>query len=189
MYTSFYTNSIDEPLMNENSMLSRIKYLVIDVDGTMTDGGIYYDESGNELKKFCAKDAAGFFAARVCKIQIIVLTGRKCKATERRMQELQVDIIEQGIVDKVKYLKDFMERNNISREQLAYIGDDLNDYSSMKLAGFVACPLDSAKEIIEISDYTSIYKGGNGAVRDIINYILKERGQWDKAIKQCYHIN
>ncbi len=93
--------------------LKKIKYLVIDVDGTMTDAGIYYDEHGNELKKFCTKDAAGFFAARESGIKIMVLTGRECQATTRRMKEMKVDYIVQNIRDKVTYLQNFMKENQI----------------------------------------------------------------------------
>ena len=80
-----------------------IEYIVIDVDGTLTDAGIYYDEHGNELKKFCTRDAAGFFAAKILGIKTIILTGRECAATLRRMQELKVDHIVQNVKDKVSY--------------------------------------------------------------------------------------
>lgn len=78
----------------------KIEYFVIDVDGTMTDAGIYYDDSGNELKKFCTKDAAGFFTAHAVGMKIMVLTGRECKAVTRRMQEMSVEFIFQNIKDK-----------------------------------------------------------------------------------------
>jgi 3-deoxy-D-manno-octulosonate 8-phosphate phosphatase (KDO 8-P phosphatase) len=187
MDTTFYVkdkNGIPEP----RGKYANIKYVVIDVDGTMTDAGIYYDDNGNELKKFCTKDAAGFFAAKVCGIKILVLTGRKCNATSKRMKELNVDFLEQNIVNKVEYLTDFMKQNNVKKEELAYIGDDLNDYQGMQLAGFVGCPQDSADEIIAIADYVSTYKGGYGAVRGVMHYILSNRGQWNQAIKQCYKI-
>lgn len=168
--------------------LKKIKYIVIDVDGTMTDGGIYYDEHGNETKKFCTKDAAGIFAARNAGIKTIILTGRECKATTRRMAELKVDYVIQNIKIKVDYLKEFMERENISVEELGYIGDDLNDISPMSLAGFVGCPADSCKEVMKRADYISSIKGGYGAVRDVIEYLLTERNQWDDAVKKVYGI-
>ena len=80
--------------MKSKEQLKEIKYLVIDVDGTMTDAGIYYDEHGNELKKFCTKDAAGFFAAHQAGMEILVLTGRECAATTRRMTEMKVDYLQ-----------------------------------------------------------------------------------------------
>lgn len=175
-----------EPIGEE--IYKNIKYIIVDVDGTLTDGSIYYDENGNELKKFNSKDAAGFFAAKASNIFIMVITGRKCYATEKRMKEMQVDLLEQGIVDKVEYIKNYMLEHNIKRNELAYIGDDLNDYSSMQLTGFVACPNDAAEEIKKISNYISPFNGGYGAFRDIMCYLLRKRGQWENAYKQCYHI-
>ena len=166
--------------------LKKIKYLVIDVDGTMTDAGIYYDEHGNELKKFCTKDAAGFFAARESGIKIMVLTGRECQATTRRMKEMKVNYIVQNIRDKVTYLQNFMKENQISQDELGYLGDDLNDLGGMKLAGFVGCPADACEEIKAVADYIAEAKGGYGAVRDIISHLLKKRGEWEKAIEKVY---
>lgn len=168
--------------------LDKIKLLIIDVDGTMTDAGIYYDEHGNEMKKFCTKDAAGFFAARQTGIQIMVLTGRECAATTRRMQEMKVDYLVQNIKDKVSYLQAFMQEQGLLSEQLGYLGDDLNDLPGMQLCGFAACPADACEEVKERVDYVSTVNGGYGAVRDIISYLLKQRKQWDDAIKNVYGI-
>lgn len=165
-----------------------IKYLVVDVDGTMTDGGIYYDENGNEFKKFCTKDAAGFFAAHYVGIKIIVITGRKCKATERRMKELKVNYIYQNIRDKKSFLEDFMFENNVKKEEIGYIGDDLNDFAPMKLTGFVGCPSDGCKEVKEIADYISNIKGGYGAVRDVIEFIFEKEGIWKESVNNIFEI-
>ena len=169
-----------------NNQYDKIEYLIIDVDGTMTDAGIYYDEHGNELKKFCTKDAAGFFAARQAGIKIMVLTGRECAATTRRMQEMKVDYLVQNIKDKISYLDNFMKENHISFEQIGYLGDDLNDYAGMKAAGYAGCPADACEEIKAICDYVSPVKGGQRAVRDIITYLLKQRGEWEQAVEAVY---
>ena len=169
-----------------NDKYLRIKYLVIDVDGTMTDAGIYYDENGNELKKFCTKDAAGFFTAHQVGIKIVVLTGRECAATTRRMTEMKVDYLVQNIKDKIAYLDDFIQREKISYEEIGYLGDDLNDLAGMQKAGFAGCPEDACEEIKEICDYVSAVKGGHGAVRDIVSHLLKERGEWEGAISKVY---
>lgn len=166
----------------------KIKYLVIDVDGTMTDAGIYYDEHGNELKKFCTKDAAGFFAARRAGIQIMVLTGRECAATTRRMTEMKVDFLVQNCKDKIAYLTQFMEEHGIRREEIGYLGDDLNDLPPMQLCGFVGCPEDACKEVRERADYVSHIKGGYGAVRDIVEYLLRKRGEWESIAADIYGI-
>ena len=165
-----------------------IEYLIIDVDGTMTDAGIYYDEHGNELKKFCTKDAAGFFAAHQVGIKIMVLTGRECVATTRRMKELKVDYLYQNIKNKKKFLEDFMIQNNVKSENVGYIGDDLNDYETMKMVGFVGCPADSCPEILELADYVSRMNGGHGAVRDVIEHLLRESGDWERVVSEVYGV-
>lgn len=169
-----------------NYKAERIKYLIIDVDGTLTDSGIYYDENGNELKRFSTRDAAGFFAAKEKGIMTIILTGRECAATIRRMEELKVDVLIQNCKDKVQYINEFMRDNGIHSEELGYIGDDINDYNSMKLCGFVGCPIDACDEVKTIADYVSPYRGGYGAVRDVISYILKERGEWIDAVNSVF---
>ncbi|MCI7264079.1 MAG: HAD-IIIA family hydrolase, partial [Eubacterium coprostanoligenes] len=158
------------------------KLLVCDVDGTLTDSGIYYDENGNEFKKFCTKDAAGFFAAKNIGIKTMILTGRNCEATTRRMKELKVDYLYQNINNKADFMKEFMLTHKLFKENIIYIGDDLNDLPSMALCGYIGCPADSCSEIKEIANYVSTIKGGYGAVRDIIEHILKESGQWNHAI-------
>lgn len=170
------------------SKWDKIKYLIIDVDGTMTDAGIYYDEHGNELKKFCTKDAAGFFAAQKTGIKVMVLTGRECAATTRRMTEMKVDYLVQNCKDKMTYLTQFMKDNGISQDEMGYLGDDLNDLPPMKLCGFVGCPADACLEVKEHADYISNVKGGYGAVRDIIEHMLRERGEWEKATAEIYGI-
>lgn len=165
-----------------------LKLLVIDVDGTMTDGGIYYDEHGNELKRFCTKDAAGFFAAPKAGIKIMVLTGRECAATARRMGEMKVEHIFQNIGSKEVFLQNFMKEHGLSRENIGYIGDDLNDLPAMKLAGYIGCPADACPEVKEMADYIAARKGGHGAVRDVIEHMLRERGEWEKAVSEVYGI-
>lgn len=188
MDTSYYISRKTSELCRGKGKYSGLEYIVIDVDGTMTDGGVYYDENGNELKKFNTRDAAGFFSAKVCGIKIVILTGRECAATSRRMKEMQADYIAQDVKDKVSFLKKFMTENGLTKEQIGYIGDDLNDYEPMKMAGFIGCPKDACEEILSIADYVSPRKGGDGVVRDVICYILRERGQWENAINLVYDI-
>lgn len=174
--------------MKNKEKLKKIKYLIIDVDGTLTDAGIYYDENGNELKKFSTKDAAGFFAAHQVGMKIMILTGRECVATTKRMTEMKVEYLVQNCKDKVTYMQEFMKKNGISRDEVGYLGDDLNDLPGMQLCGFVGCPEDACAEVKERADYVSGIKGGYGAVRDIISYLLKEREEWETAITRTYGI-
>ena len=163
-----------------------VSYLVLDVDGTLTDSGVYYDSMGNELKKFSTKDGAGFDIAHAAGIQLIVLTGRECEATSRRMKELRVDILAQHVRDKAAWLKDYITANDLTGDEVGYIGDDLNDIPAMKLCGFVGCPTDSCKEVKALADYVSPVRGGHGAVRDCIEYLLTESGQWESAVKKAF---
>lgn len=174
--------------MKTKEELQKIEYLIIDVDGTLTDAGIYYDENGNELKKFSTKDAAGFFAAHQVGIQIMILTGRECAATSRRMREMKVEFLIQDCKDKASYIQEFMRENCLNREAIGYLGDDLNDLPGMSLCGFVGCPSDACEEVKKKADYISCVNGGYGAVRDIISYILKEREEWDEAVSKIYGI-
>lgn len=168
--------------------IDSIRFIVIDVDGIMTDAGIYYDEKGNELKKFCTRDAAGFFALKRADIKVLVVTGRECAATRRRMTELGVDNLFQNIRNKKEFLEKYIDENHIKKENIAYIGDDLNDLPSMSLCGFVAVPADACSEIKKLADYISPIEGGKGVVRDIAEYILKERHIWMQMIKEVYGI-
>lgn len=171
--------------INNMKSLKDIKLCIIDVDGTMTDGGIYYDDT-NEIKKFNTKDAAGFFCLTKMGCKIMVLTGRYCMATERRMKELGVDFLFQNVKNKTFFLKDFANKNNIDFNEIAYIGDDLNDLNCMQLAGLVGCPADSCPEIKLIADYVSNVKGGNGAVRDVIEHWARQSGVWKDIIRDLY---
>lgn len=163
-----------------------IKLITIDVDGTLTDGSVYYDDKGNEIKKFSVKDGIIFEIAQYCGMKILILTGRECKATERRMQDLNPDFLYQGVKDKYYFLKGFIEENHIFKYELAYIGDDLNDLPAMELAGFVGCPADACEEVKEAADYISELKGGCGAVRDVISHVLRQQGEWEKAITAVF---
>lgn len=165
-----------------------IKLWVIDVDGTMTDGGLYYDESGNETKKFCTKDAAGFFAVHQLGMEVMILTGRECRATTRRMTEMKVEYLNQNVKDKVHFLEDFMTEKNLTKDMVAYIGDDLNDLPPMKLCGFIGCPADSCLEVKNVANYISPIKGGYGAVRDVIEHLLHENNLWEEAVSKVYCI-
>lgn len=139
---------------------SKLQLLVLDVDGTMTDGGIYYSNHADEFKKFCTKDAIGLKAAIYGELDVLVLTGRKCVALQRRMHELGIKKCFEGIKNKRLFLEKYMKKKHLGKEQVAYIGDDLNDLNAMKLAIFVACPLDAADEVASMADYVSKHVGG-----------------------------
>ena len=134
--------------------LKKLKYLVLDVDGTLTDSGVIYDENGNELKRFSTKDGQGFNIAHAAGLQIIVMTGRECKATIRRMKELKTDYIFQNVKDKATFLKKFMEDNNI-----------FNSIKELE-KGIV-------RKIMSETSHNEMYSKPSIAQMQIIKYILK----------------
>lgn len=163
-----------------------LRLIVIDIDGTMTDGTIYYGEDGAEIKKFNTKDAAGILAAQAIGIDCMFLTGRKTRAVEKRAEDLKVKYVYQGIKIKEKFINEFIIDNDIKKENLLCIGDDLNDLGMMKSVGLAACPADAADEVIEFCDYVSSKGGGEGAVRDIIFHYLKKYDLYEMAISLAY---
>lgn len=155
--------------------LDNIQYLVLDVDGTLTDGGIYYDSVGNEMKKFSAKDGAGILFAQSSGIECVIITGRESIMVQRRADDLGIKYVFQNVKNKRAFLSEFMQKKQISSDYLAYCGDDINDLQAMQLASFVCCPADASEEVKQASQYISSKCGGNGAVRDCIEFILKDR--------------
>lgn len=151
-----------------------IKLLVMDVDGTLTDGGLYYDNQGNEFKKFNVKDGAGIRQISEAGVQTMILTGRSSQCVERRANELKIDYLVQGVADKATYLQAFMNEQNLHPEEVAYIGDDSNDLSCMELAGNTACPSDAIEQVKRKVHRICSCKGGMGAVREFTDYILEE---------------
>ena len=152
----------------------KIKMLVMDVDGTLTDGKIYIGENGEVMKAFNVKDGYGIVMAKKQGILPVIITGRKSKIVEERAKELGIEELYQGIEDKVEVLKEVAERHKILLEEIAYMGDDLNDLDCMGICGLSACPSDAIDEVINDVDYTCKKSGGNGAVREFITYILKK---------------
>lgn len=153
----------------------KIKALVMDIDGTLTDGRIYIGPTGESMKAFNVKD--GYGIAHILpkhKIMPIIITGRKSVITEKRAEELNIHCLYQNVSNKVSILKKIMDENKLVSDAVAYIGDDLNDLSAMKMCGFVGCPNDSVKEVLEYADYVCTKNGGAGAVREFIDYIVKK---------------
>lgn len=151
-----------------------VKLLVMDVDGTLTDGGIYYDNSGNEFKKFSVKDGAGIVRLHDAGILTMVLTGRSSECVERRCAELKVDYVIQGIAKKAAYLGKFMQEHSLKPSEVAYIGDDINDLECMEQVEHTACPGDAVEEVKEKVCYICKKAGGQGAVREYAEKLLKE---------------
>ena len=160
-------------------MADKIKYLVMDVDGTLTDGKIYMGTSGEMLKAFDIKDGYGIHDILIpYGITPVIITGRSSKILENRCRELSITDLFQGIKDKI-YVLQYLCSNNSSLQEVAYIGDDLNDLPCMKLVkeagGIIGCPADAVSSVIEISSFVSSKNGGDGAVRDFIEHLIESK--------------
>ncbi len=163
-----------------------IRLIILDVDGTLTDGGIYYDSQGNEMKRFDVKDGLGILVAGKAGLEFAILTGRASPMVERRAKELGIQHLIQGVQKKYPALLELARSRGLSLEEIGYIGDDLNDLQCMEAVGFRACPRDAAEEIRKISHFVSEHKGGCGAVRDGLEYLLRKRGLWEATAARTY---
>lgn len=161
-----------------------IKLIILDVDGTLTDGKIYYNDQGEEIKAFNVKDGMGIGQAIKNGINIAIITGRNSKIVERRAKELGIKYIYQGIKNKIECLDEILEELKIKEENVMYIGDDINDIEILNSVKYRACPYDAVEEVKSVCEIISKYKGGEGAVRDIIEVVLKKQGKWRKSIDQ-----
>lgn len=143
--------------------------LVMDVDGTLTDGRIYIGSDGEIMKAFDVKDGYAIARLKQFGIEPVIITGRKSDIVCIRAGELKITELHQGIEDKLSKLKSIAVEYNLSSEEIAYIGDDLNDIACMEYCGLSACPGDAIEQIKGIVDYVCVNFGGRGAVREFID--------------------
>lgn len=152
----------------------KIRLLVMDVDGTMTDGKIYMGSSGEMFKAFDIKDGYGIHEILPAYgMEAAIMTGRTSEIVENRGRELEIKYILQNVKSKGKELFELADKLQCCVEEIAYIGDDIIDIDAMRLCGLKGCPSDAVDEVKKICDYVSDKKGGEGAVRDFIEWIVK----------------
>lgn len=155
-------------------IIKKIKYLILDVDGTLTDAGMYYSSEGDALKKFNTKDGVGI---RLIKeklgIKTILMTSENSPIVSKRADKLGIQDVYLGIHDKAKKLLEINTQKDISLEQIAYMGDDLNDLEALKIVGLRACPNNAVNEIKVLAHFISKKNGGDGAVRDLCDFMLR----------------
>lgn len=149
-----------------------IKLLIMDVDGTLTDGMIYMASSGEAMKAFNIKD--GYAIAHMLPemgVVPVIITGRRSRIVENRAKELGIAELHQGVTDKLGKLKEVAEKFNAASYEIAYIGDDLNDLDCLQYCGLTGCPADAVEEVKQTADYTASAIAGSGAVREFIEFI------------------
>ena len=162
--------------------LQKIKLLALDVDGVLTDGTIYISPAGEVFKGFNAKDGMGISCALRNNLQIAVITGRQSPIVERRCEELGIKLFMQGVKDKRLALQKMAQELGLTREEIAYMGDDLNDIPAFKASGLSLVPADGSIEVLAVADIITKAKGGRGAVREAITMILAAQDNWEQIV-------
>jgi len=169
-----------EPVWMERAR--KVELLVLDVDGVLTDGGLYYGPEGEALKRFDVKDGHGIVLCRDTGLPSAILTARTSRAVEVRAKELRIPFVLQGERDKKVGLEKLLERCGLTADKLAYIGDDVNDLPVLSRVGFAAAPADARPEVKEHVHYVCESRGGHGAVRELCEVLLRAKGLWEKAL-------
>ena len=165
-------------------LLSQIRLFATDVDGVLTDAGMYYAESGDEWKKFNTRDGMGIKLLQRAGIITAIVTQERTKLVARRAEKLAIPELHQGVMDKLSLIREMALRHGLTLSQVAYIGDDINDLEALKAVGFSASPADGMPKVAAVVDYVCQKKGGEGAVREIVEMILEaqsskvESGKW-----------
>jgi len=159
-----------------------IELIVLDVDGTMTDSHITYSENGDEIKSFNVKDGLAIASWRKLGKQVAIITGRSSKIVARRAQELRIEHFYQGVENKKEVLEGLLSKLDIKMENVAAIGDDLNDLSMLRSAALSFVPRDASSYVDKIADVILSKKGGDGAVREMIEYLIKKEGLEEKYL-------
>jgi len=167
---------------NYKTLLPAVRAFVFDVDGVFTDGTVQITTSGELLRTMSVKDGYAVKQAVEAGYKICVITGGTNPGVEKRLAGLGVTDIHLGIHDKIKVLDDFIAKNDIAADSIAYMGDDLPDIEAMRKVGVASCPNNAVAEIKAISDYVSHRNGGDGCVRDIIEQVMRVQDKWIKGI-------
>lgn len=160
-----------------------IEIILTDIDGVWTDGGMYYDQEHNELKKFHTYDSAGVLFAKRLNIPIVIITGEETEIVTRRAMKLKIDYLYQGVKDKLELAKQISKKLSIPLSKMAYIGDDINDLELLENIGFSATPSSAPLYIQENVDYITQKKGGEGAFREFVEYLIKNKLRLELPLK------
>lgn len=158
-----------------NSAATKIKLAAFDVDGVLTDGSLTFDEDGREYKTFNAKDGQGIVNLNNAGIITAIITARNNGTVYHRAKNLNITELHQGQKNKIETLKKLMEKYNISFDEISYMGDDLPDICILEKVGIAACPNDAVDEVKETANFISSKNGGRGAVRELCDFILKNK--------------
>lgn len=157
---------------NARHKAQNVKLAVFDVDGVMTDGGLYFTSDGDEIKQFNVKDGLGIKWLMRSGIQVAIITGRQSALVTRRAKDLGIELLVQGREDKVVALQEMLAELNLTSDEVGYLGDDLPDLAAIRFAGFGATVADGVALVKQHADWISQFGGGKGGVRDFCEFIL-----------------
>jgi 3-deoxy-D-manno-octulosonate 8-phosphate phosphatase (KDO 8-P phosphatase) len=156
--------------------LTTIKALAFDVDGVLTDGALFWGGNGEEFKRFSFSDIMGISLARRAGYKLTLISGENSPLVDRYAAKMHITDIAKGCRDKATALKEFAARNNLELSEICFMGDDVNDLSAIKIAGYSAAPANANPEVLRQVKFVSRHNGGHGAVRELVDSLLKARG-------------
>ena len=159
------------------------KLIITDIDGVWTDGSMYYDQTGNELKRFNTYDSAGVLFAKILKIPVVIITGENTEIVKNRANKIKIDYLFQGVSNKVEVIGKLVDDLKISFQDCAFIGDDINDVMLLQKVGFSACPSNAPDYIKGKVNFITTKKGGDGAFREFVEQILKTNNLLENTIE------
>jgi len=163
---------------------ARIKLLLMDCDGVLTDGRLWLLENGDEQKSFNVKDGLGLAFVHRAGLQTGIISGRTSSAVARRARELGVEFIRQGELDKIKVFEELLAQASVAESEVAFVGDDLADIPIMQRSEFAVAVADAAEETRSVAHYVTQARGGLGAVREVVEIILKAQGRWSEITRR-----
>lgn len=169
-------------MMDVKEKAEKIKWIIFDVDGVLTDGKIIIGNQGELCKSFDAHDGFGIALLRLSGVRSAIITGRTSEIVKARGRELNIDEIIQGETDKVKAMLRLKEKYDLQTEQIAFVGDDLMDIPLMRGVGLALAVDNAAREVKSAAHYVTAKRGGDGGVREIAEMILKAKGKWDGIV-------
>ena len=172
--------------MSESTSFAKIKLILSDVDGVLTDGGISFDNNGIESKQFHIKDGLGIKMWQRAGFQFGILTARTSHIVKVRSAELGIDIVRQGFESKLPTAENLAKTMNLGLDEICYIGDDLTDLPVIRSVGLGVAVADAVPELLVTADLITEKAGGHGAVRELIEKILRSTGRWDDLVQQYY---
>ena len=164
--------------------LKRIRLIITDVDGVLTDGKINLTEDGVEIKSFCAKDSPPLRLALASGLNVAFVTGRRSNAVEKRVAQYGIKAHYKSELKEIGFIPFFEKEYGVTSSDIAYIGDDLNDLAAMKQVGLTFCPADAATDVKEISAIQTSAKGGEGVLAETIRTIMEAQGTWKSALEK-----